>query len=605
MKANTTQRVFLTLVLVLTLAANASAEILPSFNMDVMSDRADRIVVGVVDQDGRLTINLLLKGDKADLAENLQLDESIAKQLRGAIGLKDNDTVEVAAFLDASDRPIWGSAGVVALEATRVWMCQETWGRGSLRHTENKDYTASSFVKKTRSALGIISHRKALSARPPSAVRADQIVDFLRGKDQYQLRQLVAAMATHDATEQDRFLQILKSDARSPKAGVILDLAGVMPFRPQSYDDVATFLHREHAPALRRKAISALPQINMAKVAVSFGPFLALDEPELRTFLTYLRASPGGSVENFPDAGVLAPMHRLVSEISEHHAEHGRQAMQDESSAVLGTVQNYPHPRFVPAVYDWALNGNHVTSNQALSTLQSLTSLRYDRAQRDSWHKWMEDSRTVLLADYDLTTDAGRTDWFVAWHSSDAATQRLLMRLWLFNANVPEEDLLKAASNTRVATTESAKRVLSELWLHERLSPRCRKQIVVKFLMLKRVQQTSRTKSYRHLRIAANPQFPFPEGAWVQPQCAWSLVATPPKLGNSYGAFSLKDVSKVVVGSWSGDTKDNSIVKTLVEIREVQRGSGDEVLWSHRWMFDAVPVGDVPYVREDGSSKNR
>jgi hypothetical protein len=142
--------------------------------------------------------------------------------------------------------------------------------------------------------------------------------------------------------------------------------------------------------------------------------------------------------------------------------------------------------------------------------------------------------------------------------------------------------------------------VLSELWQHGRLSPRCRKQIVVKFLMLKRVQQTSRTKNYRHLRIAANPQFPFPEGSWVQPQCAWSLVATPPKLGNSYGAFSLKDVSKVVVGSWSGGTKDNSIVKTLVEIREVQRGSGDKVLWSHRWTFDAVPVGDIPYVREDG-----
>jgi hypothetical protein len=78
------------------------------------------------------------------------------------------------------------------------------------------------------------------------------------------------------------------------------------------------------------------------------------------------------------------------------------------------------------------------------------------------------------------------------------------------------------------------------------------------------------------------------------------MTPAPPKLGNSYGSFSLNDARQIVIGSWSGGAKDNSIVKALVEIREVQRSSGGKVLWSHSWSFDATPVSEIPHVGEGG-----
>jgi hypothetical protein len=163
--------------------------------------------------------------------------------------------------------------------------------------------------------------------------------------------------------------------------------------------------------------------------------------------------------------------------------------------------------------------------------------------------------------------------------------------------------LLDTASGKDRATAEGAKHVLSALWQHKRLSAKCRKELVVRFLHLSLVQHPSQRKGLYHLKLAADPQFPFPKDSWVQPQCAWSLSSTPPKLGNSYGAFSLHDVDKVVVGSRSGGGNDSSMVRAAAELREVERGSRGNVLWSHQWSFGPTPMKDIP--NEDESDKKR
>ncbi len=602
MKDSSIKEIFSFLALLLSLAVSASAEMSPSFDMSMMADQAHRIVVGNVDQNGLLIINLVLKGHKPDPTTEVKLDKVVAKQLRSAMGLTDNDPFKVAAFLDASNNPVWGAAGIVGLEDARVWMCQRSKkfrGRGSLRHTVNNTYTATSFVKKIGEALAVISKRKALTDLPSSTKRAVQIIDFLQGKDNYQLRQLVHALGSLDPKEENKFLAILKEGASSTKTCIILDIARVMPFRPKNYDNIAAFLDRKHLPLVRCKAIAALPQIDMGRVAATFGPFLALNESELHTFLTNLRASPSGSVRNFPDVRVLNPLLRLVSDLRKHHAKHGRNVLSNESFIVLDHIQSYAHPQFLPLIYEWAMNDDHVTSNQALSTLQSLTGLSYGRPQKDSWDKWWDASRAVLLADYDLKTEQGRTIWITALSRSDAATRGLLLRLWLFETAVPEKDLLVLASGTGQAKVEAAKLVLFELWQHKRLSPMCRKNLVVRFLNLSFAQHPSQFQRRHNLLIVTDSKFPFPKDSWVQQQCAWSLNSTAPMFGNIWGAFSLHDVKKILLSSWSGPTKDDSIVRVVVEIREVERGSRGKVLWSHQWTLGPTAVKKIPYVEQE------
>ena len=579
-------------------ASLVSAEMMPSFNMDMMCDRSARIVRGQLDQQGLLKVTRVLKGEPENPGTGVPLDAAMVAGVRKAIRVAEDTNLDGVVFLDEADRPIWSMAGIVVLEKTRVWMCQDDnfRGRGGFQHTENKDYTADSFVKKVRETLALIAQREVICQQAPSRERIDAILEFLTGKSQYQRLQLVRDLSSISTTEEDYFLNILKETDDLQKAGIILDLARELPFPAGSYDQIAVFLDRRHTPALRRKAISALPRIDMTRVATSFEPYLSLDEPLLTAFLLDIRGPFAGSVGQRPDANVIAPLARLTKEMKQRHAEQGRHVLSNESYALLSCIQSYAHPRFVPLVYDWALNSNHVTSNQALSTLQSLTGLSYERSQSDEWRMWMEKNRAVLQTDFDLQTGAGRMRWFAAWEAGDAAVKRLLMRLWIFERNPPEDILFQTAAGATGKNQKAAKHVLAMLWQHGCLSPECQKRIVVRFLHLKLVRHPSQFKDLRHLRIATHPEFPFPKDAWVQPQCAWSLNATPPRLGNSYGEFSLHDIEKVTVGSLSGGAKDDARVRALVEIRRVSRGAGRKVLWSHIWSFDAPAVSDVPFV---------
>ena len=74
MKSKNVKWVFTLLVFVMGLAANSLAEILPAFDMRMMADRAQRIVVGNMDRDGLLIVNLVLKSTQADPASKLKTE---------------------------------------------------------------------------------------------------------------------------------------------------------------------------------------------------------------------------------------------------------------------------------------------------------------------------------------------------------------------------------------------------------------------------------------------------------------------------------------------------------------------------------------------------
>ena len=194
-------------VFALNLVAGALAETLPSFDMTMMCDRAQRIVRGELDQAGILKIKLVITGSPSK-REMLTFDEVMVARMRKAIGVAGAENLEVAAFLEESGRPVWGMAGIVALEERRVWMCQsrDSWGRGSFQHTVNTNFTAESFIKKVKETLDVIEQRQIICNQKPSKERVENILDFLSGKNQYQLRQLTAALSSLSYAEEEHFV---------------------------------------------------------------------------------------------------------------------------------------------------------------------------------------------------------------------------------------------------------------------------------------------------------------------------------------------------------------------------------------------------------------
>src|SRR5262249_20855592 len=131
----------------------------------------------------------------------------------------------------------------------------------------------------------------------------------------------------------------------------------------------------------------------------------------------------------------------------------------------------------------------------------------------EPWRQWRERAKSAIDIRYDLTTAAGRSAWYKAYHEAGADVRRLLMRLWAFEPKIDEAALLKDA--TVEETSDAAKAVLAELWKHGRLSGDTKKGIVEKFVRVRLEEAPNQPASSRQLRISAERDFPFPEHAWV------------------------------------------------------------------------------------------
>jgi hypothetical protein len=264
------------------------------------------------------------------------------------------------------------------------------------------------------------------------------------------------------------------------------------------------------------------------------------------------------------------------------------------SFSLVRLLADYAHPRLIPVLYEWALADNHPSCDEALAALHALTGLKFTRDQRAEWLGWWRKAGPVLEKRYDLGSAAGRKEWLKAASAADRTIRPLLIGLWLYEKEIDEAALFKAA-DAEGKYAAASKDALAELWERNRLSPGTRQAIVKKFLAVELVEQPAvdpNDPARRELRIAIRRNFPFPARAWVQPRSDIA-VGRPPRLAGSWGALSLGD-AHTFLGSLGATYKGAPDARALLEVREIDQANGGKVLWTANWTLGPLRLRRVP-----------
>jgi hypothetical protein len=569
-----------------------------------------------LDDSGRFKVVEVLKGE-AEVAAKLSIAggghhfESIQRALSGAkppVVTKGADAFEVVAFLEEQSanewRPTLDSAGLVALKGDAVYNFQRDWFGG---FSEDRHYTAKSFVAGVRAAILLAQERQRLLAAPRSPKRVRALVGLAvqRGRTtplvpdfpatiRYHLGEIAQGLMSANAEERSALLGALQHATAACDQAVLLELAGLVRWNG-AFDATAKFLDRGYAPAVRRAAMQALGQIDRYRAVDHLVPLLTLDEPELRIALLSLGPVWYPPQDRILNIKAVDPLAKLARDLRTRHHEQGPQVLLNESYALAAQLERYFHPRLAGILYEWALANDHASSEQALSDLKSAAGLKLNRGDADAWREWWKNAQPLLEKEYELRTDEGRDVWMKAWQAADEATREILMRLWFFEPEIDESAILAVAKQSDVARL-----VLAELWQRKRLSPETRKAIVEHFLRFKLIEENVHTPMYRTWRsygFVAETDFPFPADSWVSARSDLSQTEREPKIdeSDSGGSGSLQTAALGAFRSMGAQSNPgNPLLRGVIELREVDHQNGGKVLWTLRWTPEPLRLQHLP-----------
>ena len=592
--------VFLGLLLMPALAA---AEWIPGFHLTTCAGQAAVVVRGRLDRAGKLAVGEVYHG-RLDRGKRLTLRNGA--ELHGRLnGVKKQDgALEVIAFLRADAgrgwEPVRGEAGVVRLEADGIYALLDSDELGGLREgttlARHPRYSRAGFLAALRAALDTEKERRRLLALPRSAGRARKLLALL-GKQEprdrpYHLHAVRRGLVPVHAAEEQAILTALKEASYPEERAWLLRLVAEVPLSSTAFEPVAAYLDRKYAGQVRRAAMDALRALDAYRAAGRLAPLLSLNEPELAHVLSCLTtgSDPWQNARFNPKAA--EGLFLLASLIRQAAVSEGGAARQHEIYLLLMRLREYAHPRHVAVLYTWGLSKGHPSDDQALAELQRLTGLKYTRGQWQAWLAWWRKAGPLLEAPYDLRTDTGRLRWLEAYQGTDAATRRLLRQLWLYEKEIDEAALLKAAQGKHPA---GAKDALAELWQRRRLSAPSRQAIVEKFLEVELVEMpppTPNAPEWRDVRITIRRNFPFPKAAWVDPRSDIA-VGRAPRLTDTWGSLCLADDHKSL-GSLGARYTGAPNARALLEVREVDHANGRKVLWTARWSLGPLKLRRVP-----------
>ena len=259
----------------------------------------------------------------------------------------------------------------------------------------------------------------------------------------------------------------------------------------------------------------------------------------------------------------------------------------------LRALYSYGHPRHIPMLLDWGLDGNAPHAQDAMWLLPSLTGLTIPVGDRQAWRTWWERNKRVLDPEYDLRTAAGINVWLDASAKAEPDVQKILLKLWEFEPAIDEPTLIKIAGKNPLART-----VLAKLWSDDRLSVEARKTIVRNHLSfhLEQVPATpdETSKNRYRVRIAATADFPFPSVAYqmIEYNGAIALNGEPVLANHQSVGFHLSDIlNKGRSPFVTGVHGDRVVAHALVQVRE---GNENAPVWELEWQPEPLEVDGDP-----------
>lgn len=574
-------------------AMTARAELLPAFHLDHATANSEAIVHGKLGADGQLQVLEVLKG-KVGTSVALEGGAEVYKKLQSIILEK---SFEVIVFVDRDSNKRWRVVDyrTIAFHKDRVYLFADDRGRRQEAAFNQTDHLPAVYFTEVRAALAAFQERERLLAMARGPERTQKVLAFVVGLPQERAYFHVWTMARSlERSDSDAILAELKKAKREPARIILLELARLVPLGKDTYEQIGAWSNTKHPPATRRAAFATLAAVDPYRMAGEYGLVLRrADELQLVDVLHQLSSITQNERHVPKHRNVLEGLAFLTGRVRRAHLEGGPQALRAESSALLPTIENYAHPRHVPALLEWAMADNHMTSNQALTTLQIITGLKHTREQRDAWNDWHKKAEPILSREYNLASERDRTAWLEAYAQADSATRRLLLTLWHFEDKVDEAGLVSAA---RGKLGEGAKIVLADLWKVKRLSPAAKQEVLEHFLKVRLVELPvqNRNSASRELQIVVEPLFPFPEDAWFDNR--YSIVIgnnVAPKIDNhSSGTFSIgnrKNTGPFMVGSLGGGNYPGApTARAILQLGETEPNSGGRLVWTKQWALGPI-----------------
>jgi hypothetical protein len=590
------------LLATLLLPGAAAAELIPGFHLTYCTGAARVIVRGQLDKTGTLTVVEVYSGHPGK-DKRLALRDGAELYARLNSVKKQGGALEVVAFLRADAgrgwEPVHGEAGVVRLEPDGVYALLDADELGRVGRfptiAKHPRYTRTTFLAALKAALDTEKERGRLLALPRSAERARKLLALLNKLESrnrlHHLYHISGGLRPAHAAEEQVILTALKKASQAEERVWLLRLIADVPLTVAAFEPVAVYLDRKFSSEVRRGAMDTLRALDAYRAAGRLAPLLSLNEPELANVLSCLTTGSDPWQNALFNARAAEGLFLLANLIRQAAISEGGAARNHEIYLLLMRLREYAHPRHVAALYTWALAGDHSSCDRALTELQRLTGLKYTRTQRQEWLTWWRKAGPLLEAPYDLRSATGRQRWLSAYQGADPAARRLLRQLWLYEKDIDEAALLKAATGKQ---SVAAKDALAELWERGRLAPASRQALVEKFLGPELVEQppsVPNTPAWRDLRITIRRDFPFPKTAWVQPRSSITVNGAP-RLADSWGAVSLGD-AHTFLGSMSARYTGAPSARALLEVREVVPGS-NKALWTARWSLGPIKLRRAP-----------
>ena len=134
-----------------------------------------------------------------------------------------------------------------------------------------------------------------------------------------------------------------------------------------------------------------------------------------------------------------------------------RRFIQQRAYPLEGSLKNYFHPRMLPILMDAAAKSEQPSYWRMRAVLRDVTGIYCNEKEFEAVQSWWQQARPTLETKYDLATEQGISSWLDAFQQADAATQKVLFQLWLFQRNIAEDYLLNQATADEPQRADAAK----------------------------------------------------------------------------------------------------------------------------------------------------
>jgi hypothetical protein len=587
----------------LCLPVQALGRLHPSFDLEASIGMSKVVAHGELHPDGTLRAIKIFKGQLEGAGDlRLPINEIWFKSVSKDIGTGGNPQVVVFLSDLGADGVYQLARDFVAFGAEDkvfAWLPSEMMTDTAFQ--AHPSWTKGPFMEALKQSLKLDGELDAVLAKPRDGERLTTCFEFLRahqpwntstdardlsGPWGYFFSKIARDTQKPSAAEESVLAGLLRNVGSDEDRARVLAFTGSINCSRVLYPEVLPWVAVKVPKTPRQQALTALASIDSFAAAEVLSQFLNLDEPLIDDVVSTLNQCGWMREPCLLNPVVVEPVLALGRQVLvKCHSGDNRDG--NRGYATLGVLLSYFHPTWLPLMIDWANDTDTPTRAQAMGNLCGALGVINEPAAPERIAGWWAQNRDVVMRDYDLSSWTGVSDWLQAWgQSDDKITKHVLLRLWDFTSNVPEQELLNACEGESGVT---AKELLSELWQRKRLTAATRKALVDKYMKMRIVEEpcvnSANPNVWRERHVAGDRLFPFPHDAWVNWDGEMTTEREPKISAESCNSSSLEGSGLFKFVGGTGEF--GGPFKAILELWEMDyQATPPQEVWRLHWALD-------------------